>query len=104
MDNDKLMFLIVSFVLVIIVLNWLGQVIDARYTILPQDITNLGRNAMYSMDSYYKSLNGIEHSVNPRPYEDQPIDKAPNPEEFIMNPPDVEKLYRTTDAGIVRIK
>tara|TARA_X000001036_G_scaffold415200_1_gene431102 strand:- start:445 stop:759 length:315 start_codon:yes stop_codon:yes gene_type:complete len=104
MDNDKLMFFIVSFVLVIIVLNWLGQVIDSRYTILPQDITNLGRNTMYSMDSYYKSLNGIEHNVNPRPYEDQPIDKAPHPAEFIMDPPNAQRSYKYVDGQISRMR
>ena len=104
MDNDRIMFFIVSFVIIIIVLNWLGQVIDARYTILPQDIANLGRNTMYSMDSYYKSLNGIEHDINPRPYEDQPIDKAPHPSEFIMDPPNVRRLYKNVDSGIVRIR
>lgn len=44
--------------------------------IIPQDITNLGRDFMFNIKTAYNSVNGIPAPVNPAPYKDQLTDIA----------------------------
>ena len=89
MDNDKIAIIILSFIILIYVLDLLNRSIDARYTILPQEIHNLGAYFLHGLSSFWNELTGVDKDVNPRPYEDQPIDKIPQPEEYVFNPPEL---------------
>jgi hypothetical protein len=40
-------------------------------SLVPQDLVNLGRNAMFNIGSAYNGLNGYSAPVNPLPYKDQ---------------------------------
>ncbi len=40
-------------------------------SLIPQDLVNLGRSAMFNVGSAYNALNGYKPPVNPLPYKDQ---------------------------------
>ena len=40
-------------------------------SLIPQDLINLGRSAIFNAGSAYNTLNGYKTPVNPLPYKDQ---------------------------------
>jgi len=87
MDNDNIAIVLLSFIILIYVLHYLNTSIDARYTLMPQELHNLGAYFLYGLISFWNQLRGVDVDVDPRPYKEQPIDRTPEPEEYVFNPP-----------------
>ena len=41
------------------------------FSLIPQDLVNLGRGVTFNFKSAYNSLNGYNSPINPLPYKDQ---------------------------------
>ena len=67
--------ILIIILVLFLALNFLNMYIDARYTVLPQSFSNLGRNIGFSINGLFNGLIGEEQPVNPRPYKHQLSDE-----------------------------
>ncbi len=100
---ERGLYVLASVFLLIIVLNLFCQRIDSRYTVLPQLISNLGSNIMYGIRTIIAGFLGKAPPTNPKPYKGQPIDRNPDPVQFVMNPPEMKKIFRRVDGEVANL-
>ena len=100
---EGVLYVLVSVFLLIILLNLFGQSIDSRYTVMPQLISNLGSNIVYGLQTIVYGFLGKTPPTNPRPYKEQPIDTNPDPAQFVMNPPEMKKIFRRVDGAVAKL-
>lgn len=100
---EGVLYVLVSVFILIILLNLFSQSIDSRYTVFPQLISNLGSNIVYGFQTIIYGFLGKAAPVNPKPYKGQPIDRNPDPVQFVMNPPEMKKIFRRVDGEVANI-
>lgn len=78
-----------------------GLGITGQNTIIPQDIVNVGRSAMFDVGSVYNSFRGSTNSPSPLPTQDQLGN--PNAYSFRYKPVDLPGIRANAEAKVGKL-